>query len=77
MKNFMEKVDINFEMSPEEIDELIDDVRNSKLKVASHDIARIHAGLSRLEEDKRKEYEKKLIEAGIIADFNEGLEDGE
>lgn len=71
-----ETADIKFEMSHEEIDELIKDFKEKKIEINSHDIARIHAHISPNGEN-CQECCKKVVEAGIITDFNEGLDDKE
>lgn len=67
-------IDIKFEMSHEEIDKYIEDLKAGKVEKNAHDIAQIHAHVSPNGED-CKECLKKVIEAGIIIDFNEEPED--
>jgi len=70
MKEFMTETDIKFEMSHQEVDELIKNFKEKKIEINSHDIARIHAHVSPNGED-CKECLRKVVEAGIITDFNE------
>lgn len=75
MEKFMsEKSDLKFEMSDDEIDDLIREVKEKNRKVTAHEVARIHARMSS-EGENFQEWDKKLKEAGIIIDFNACLED--
>lgn len=75
MNEFMKnETDIKFEMSHEEIDELIRDFNERKIQINTHDIARIHAHISPNGEN-CEECRKKVIEAGIITDFNKDIGD--
>lgn len=70
MKEFMGETDIKFEMSHEEIDEFIKNFLEKKIEINSHDIARIHAHVSPNGEN-CEVCHKKVVDAGIITDFNE------
>jgi len=74
MKEMMNEVNLKFEMSHEEIEEFIKNFKEKRIKINSHDIARIHAHVSP-DGGNCKECDEKVKEAGIITDFNEGLED--
>lgn len=75
MKEFInENMDIRFEMSHEEVDALIKDFKEKKIKINSHDIARIHAHISPSGENCTMCH-KNVIDAGIVIDFNKEFED--
>ncbi len=76
MEKFMnENVGIKFEMSHEDIDELIMGIKEKKRQITADDVARIHAHISS-NGGGCKECCKKVEEAGIIIDFNGDLDGG-